>query len=160
RTISPIRPGRRFGRPAWRIAVLLKSPANWGCPKARYTSHVAACCHDCVKRLKSCPVTSIYLRETPSMAVRFDACDPRRLELMLRQRLPGPQQRHLEIHLQVCSACRDKLDEMAGGSRWWTDIRHYLQAEGTADGVAAQLQKSAPASKPLDLQFLQPSSSP
>jgi serine/threonine-protein kinase len=94
------------------------------------------------------------------MAVRFDPCDPRRLDLLLSQRLPGPDQRQLENHLHVCAACRDRLDEMAGGSRWWTDVRRYLQAGGTADALSTAQPKATSATKPLALHFLQPSTSP
>ena len=89
------------------------------------------------------------------MAVRFDSCDPRRLDLLLRQRLAGSDQRQLENHLNVCPACRDKLDEMAGGSRWWTDIRRYLHADARANGLGRDQQKPESATKPVDLHFLQ-----
>jgi eukaryotic-like serine/threonine-protein kinase len=94
------------------------------------------------------------------MAVRFDPCDPRRLDLLLRQCLAGPDQRQLENHLHACRSCRDKLDEMAGGSRWWTDIRRYLQTDGTDDALSTAQPKPASATKPVDLHFLQASMNP
>ena len=41
------------------------------------------------------------------------ACDPRRLDLFLRNRLAEAHQQDVEAHLLACPACRGKLDELA-----------------------------------------------
>jgi serine/threonine-protein kinase len=88
------------------------------------------------------------------MRSRFESCDPRRLDLFLHRQLPDKSERDLEIHLLACPACRDKLDELAGGVRWWTEVRRYLGGDGAAE------LPSPPAAAPLDLGFLQPSAKP
>jgi serine/threonine-protein kinase len=76
------------------------------------------------------------------MARRKATCNPGWLDLLLRDRLPEDSRRDLEAHLLACPACRTKLDELAGGARWWTEIRQYLGGDGamelarTADGLA------------------------
>jgi serine/threonine-protein kinase len=93
------------------------------------------------------------------MALR-DSCDPRRLELFLRDRLVGPSQRALEAHLLDCPACRERLDEMAGGPRWWAEVRQHLGGDGAAEpGRVADPAATAGGRSP-DLECLEPSDRP
>jgi serine/threonine-protein kinase len=96
------------------------------------------------------------------MKVNQEACDLRRLDLFLRGRLPQDFQEDMEAHLQTCTACQEKLDELAGGTRWWSAVREYL---GT-DGAAALAQTTDPVAPPRPtavasvLEYLQPSPHP
>jgi serine/threonine protein kinase len=94
------------------------------------------------------------------MAIRFERCDPRRLDLLLHHRLSAAEQRDLETHLLVCSACRTKLDELAGGARWWTEVRRYLGGDGAAESLRTGYSGLAADSGAVDLSFLQPSNHP
>jgi eukaryotic-like serine/threonine-protein kinase len=91
------------------------------------------------------------------MKLHPETCDARRLDLFLRNRLPEHFQHELEMHLQTCPTCRNRLDELAGGARWWKEVRHYLGG----DGAAEMLRTADPASprRPvcIDLDFLEPS---
>ena len=91
------------------------------------------------------------------MTLHPGACDPRRLDRFLHQQFAEEIPRDLEAHLSVCPACRDKLDELAGGARWWTEVRQHLGGDGasqlarTSDPTALSHEAS------IDLDFLQPS---
>lgn len=102
------------------------------------------------------------------------ACDIRRLDRFLHQRPAEDFPADLEAHLLVCPACRDKLDELAGGFRWWTDVRKYLGGDGASQisetgGMLSPppptMSKNSPswpggesmALSGIDLSFLQPS---
>jgi serine/threonine-protein kinase len=87
-------------------------------------------------------------------------CDLEQLDLFLHNRLPHDCQRSLEAHLQVCLACRNKLDELAGGARWWKEVRRHLGDDAIAEPLPTSDQ-AAPHSGPnIDLGFLQPSENP
>lgn len=88
------------------------------------------------------------------MAYPPRTCDPLRLDWLLRDRLPDIGRRDLEAHLAGCPACRDRLDALAGGARWWSQVRHYLGDPSTA----AEGTPRRPAG--IDLDFLQPSDDP
>jgi serine/threonine protein kinase len=89
------------------------------------------------------------------MAMRPEICDPRRLDLFLRNRLPEDSERDLEAHLGVCPACRNKLDELTGGPRWWKEVRHYLGNDGASANDPSSIARAQPSAVPCD--FLQPS---
>src|SRR5262249_21662983 len=94
------------------------------------------------------------------MAFPREACDLRRLDLFLRSRLSEEYQRDLEAHLLVCPACRDKLDELAGGARWWSEVRRQLGGDGASESLRT-LDLAAPrGGADADLDFLQPSPNP
>jgi serine/threonine-protein kinase len=94
------------------------------------------------------------------MTVRSGTCDLRRLDLFLRQRLPKDAQQELEAHLLVCPACRNQLDELAGGGRWWSEVRRYLSSDGVS-GLSQTSDQTAPRRVgPVDLDFLTPSDHP
>jgi serine/threonine-protein kinase len=84
-------------------------------------------------------------------------CDPRRLDLLLRQRLPEDSQQELEAHLLVCPACRNQLDELAGGGRWWSEVRRYLGGDGVSELSRTSDQSAPRRGQPIDLEFLEPS---
>jgi serine/threonine-protein kinase len=89
------------------------------------------------------------------MAMQNQACDPRRLDLYLRDRLPNDLQRDVEAHLGVCPACRRRLDELAGGPRWWSEVRQYLGSDG-ASALDRTLDAAGPLHVPgVNLDFLQ-----
>jgi serine/threonine-protein kinase len=94
------------------------------------------------------------------MTLHSAACDLRRLGQLLRQRPDEELPRDLEAHLQVCPACRNHLDELAGGAHWWTEVRQYL----AGDGVSELLRTSDPTGSPYEatfkLDFLEPSTHP
>ena len=96
------------------------------------------------------------------MKVNQEACDLRRLDLFLRGKLPPDFQRDLEDHLQVCPGCRDQLDELAGGTRWWSAVRDHLGDDGamalslTTDPATPPRTRSATST----LDFLQPPTRP
>jgi serine/threonine-protein kinase len=94
------------------------------------------------------------------MVLRSDPCDPRRLDLFLRNRLPEDSQQDLEAHLLLCPACRNQLDALAGGPRWWAEVERYLGGEGAAESLPTSDQSSGPPGLDIDLSFLQPSENP
>jgi serine/threonine-protein kinase len=86
------------------------------------------------------------------MVARLDPCHPDALRSLLNDRLSPARVAELEAHLDGCPACRQSLDQLAGGSRWSSAVRVYLG--GVTD------PKSGPelAEDPLD--FLAPSEDP
>jgi eukaryotic-like serine/threonine-protein kinase len=83
-------------------------------------------------------------------------CDRRRLDLFLQKELPEDSRRDLEAHLDFCPACRDKLDQLAGGAQWWSEVRQYLGD----DGVLRQAERTGERLASIDLSFLRPSDNP
>jgi hypothetical protein len=81
-----------------------------------------------------------------------ESCDPRRLDLFLHNRLPGDGARAVEEHVLACTACQSRLDDLAGGARWWAEVGHYL---GGDDRPA-----TVPGAAPGALPFLEPSDDP
>ena len=87
-------------------------------------------------------------------------CDPGQLDLFLRNRLAESHQQEVEAHLLVCPACRNKLDELAGGACWWTEVRRYLGGDGATQlvpGTDATRFRRAPE---VMLDFMKPSQHP
>jgi serine/threonine-protein kinase len=94
------------------------------------------------------------------MAMNSRACDPSRLDLLLHPR-PGEEvSRELEAHLLVCPACRHLLDELAGGTRWWTEVRKYLGSDRASQLSQTSDTACSPSQAGIDLGFLQPSDHP
>jgi len=94
------------------------------------------------------------------MDAHTKTCDTRRLDLFLQDRLPDDFRQELEKHLDGCPACRDKLDELAGGARWWSELRQHLGGSGGPE-VWPTCDADWPAPGPeRDLQFLTPSDKP
>ena len=89
-----------------------------------------------------------------------ERCDPQRLDLFLHNRLPQEGQRSLEAHLHVCLACRNKLDELAGGARWWKAVRRHLGESCAAQSSSTSDHAAACGGVTIDLNFLQPSENP
>jgi serine/threonine-protein kinase len=89
-----------------------------------------------------------------------ERCDPQRLDLFLHDRLPQDGQRSLEAHLLVCLACRNKLDELAGGARWWKAVRRHLGDKGAAESLPASDPAAPHVGATIDLDFLQSSENP
>ncbi len=93
------------------------------------------------------------------MVQRPKTCDAGRLEMLLRNRLPEDARRDLEAHLFLCPACRERLDELAGGARWWGQVRRYLGGDGAAAPPLTQAHP-APRRADDDLGFLEPCDNP
>ena len=93
------------------------------------------------------------------MSVRPQACDSHRLDQFLHERLPADSQQNIEAHLRVCPACRNKLDQLAGGPRWWTEVRRHLSDGGPASSAPAADQTPQRGAD-VDVSFLQPSDNP
>ena len=96
-----------------------------------------------------------WARRAKAMA-RPGKCDHRRLDLLLRNQLPEDGHRELEAHLVACPACRVRLDALAGGGRWWTEVRRYLAGDG-ASQVMQTTDSLTPPSAGIVLDFLKPS---
>lgn len=94
------------------------------------------------------------------MASRLETCDPRRLDLLLRNRLPEDFQRDLEAHLLVCPACRDKLDQLAGGAPWWAEVQRHLGGDGAAEVARTSDPDASRRAADRDLDFLSQSDDP
>jgi serine/threonine protein kinase len=94
------------------------------------------------------------------MTLRRETCDARRLQRFLRNELPEDSQRDIEVHLHVCPACRDQLDRLAGGERWWTEVRRYLGGDGAAQPPPPRAESPARRPANVDLSFLLPSDHP
>jgi hypothetical protein len=92
------------------------------------------------------------------MALLLGACDPHRLDLFLRDRLPEEARRDVEAHLLSCAPCRDRLDDLAGGARAWAEVRLYL---GDQDDAAECSTAAADAEQgDVALNCLTPSDNP
>jgi serine/threonine protein kinase len=91
--------------------------------------------------------------------MQSEACDIRRLDRFLHQQPRDEFPPDLEAHLLVCPACRQQLDEMAGGIRWWSDVRKYLGSDG-AFHSAATSETLPPEHMSINLSFLQPPGNP
>jgi serine/threonine protein kinase len=89
-----------------------------------------------------------------------EKCDPQRLDVFLHNRLPQEGQRSLEAHLLVCPVCRNKLDELAGGTRWWNAVRRHLGDHGAAPSSSTSDRPASHGSITIDLDFLYPSENP
>jgi serine/threonine-protein kinase len=90
------------------------------------------------------------------MTRRSEACDPHRLDQFLHDRLPDDSQQNVEAHLLVCPACRNRLDELAGGPRWWMEVQRHLRDDGAAEARLSD-RPAARRGADIDLSFLQPS---
>src|SRR6056297_2580820 len=92
-----------------------------------------------------------------------DRCDPQQLRDLLDDLLGDPERSLLEEHLERCPGCRERLEALAAGSRWWRDARRLrlreqdeeIPGDGPAVPVAAGPD---PADSPIDL--LSPSEDP
>ncbi|MHC4403825.1 MAG: serine/threonine-protein kinase [Planctomycetota bacterium] len=105
------------------------------------------------------------------MVSRNTGCDANRLRLLLHSQLPEPAQEELAAHVEICTACRRKLESLAAGAGWWSDARQYLRPEPGQEPTAARpSQAEAEAAKnrpdeadsgfPYLLDFLAPSEDP
>jgi serine/threonine-protein kinase len=89
--------------------------------------------------------------------VRQSQCDPHRLDEFLHHRLSTEFESDVEVHLLACVDCRDRLDEIAGGDRWWGDVHRYL---GDEDGAPTSDDDGPGRRMGLDLGFLEPTEFP
>ena len=90
------------------------------------------------------------------MKLPRELCDRRRLDLFLQNQLAEEGQRDLEAHLDCCPACREKLDQLAGGERLWTAVRQYLGGDGASQLPPARVETGRRLGN-VDLSFLLPS---
>ena len=59
-------------------------------------------------------------------------CDPDSLDLFLGDKLADSERLVLEGHLEVCTACRDRLETLAAEPGLWSEAREFLS---TADDL-------------------------
>ncbi len=88
--------------------------------------------------------------------MKRNECDARQLDLFLQERLPAEQHRELEAHLSLCAACRSRLDDLAGGAPWWSEVRQHLGGDGAA-AMSRFGRTATPRNNSVNLYFLQPS---
>ena len=74
-----------------------------------------------------------------------------RLQALLDDRLPEAEQAELTAHLESCATCRRAFDELAGGSRWWSDVRRYAPGAASPGPDAATVTMPGAGSHPGDL---------
>jgi serine/threonine-protein kinase len=60
----------------------------------------------------------------------------------------------------LCPACRDKLDDLAGGAHWWDQVQKHLGGDGASEICPTFDQDRSKAETNGDLGFLQPSDKP
>jgi serine/threonine-protein kinase len=94
------------------------------------------------------------------MDLRSRTCDAGRLELFLNNRLPADTHRDMEAHLLICPGCREKLDQLAGGSGWWTEVRRYLGGDGVSESSRLPRSRLVYSAAGSRLDFLEPSADP
>ncbi|HLJ94078.1 MAG TPA: protein kinase [Gemmataceae bacterium] len=94
------------------------------------------------------------------MMKRPEICDMHRLDLFLHNRLSEEYHAKLEAHLLVCPACRQRLDDLAGGSGWWTEVRRHLGSDGRAESLPNSDEAALSHESSMDLGFLRPSDNP
>ena len=94
------------------------------------------------------------------------SCDRRRLEMLLTESLPEPQERALAEHLTACSDCRQKLEALAASGDWWAEASQRLhRADLDRLGQSAVLSPSldddsACFATDFAVDFLEPSQEP
>jgi serine/threonine-protein kinase len=98
------------------------------------------------------------------MVASHNPCDPNRLRQLLANRLPESNQPEVEAHLQQCKACQAKLDQLAGGAKWWKEVSRFLgdDSEGVSAsyGPTTSIPGQALHSNDARLDFLTPSDDP
>src|SRR5439155_13373824 len=68
------------------------------------------------------------------MDVQRKFCSSQTIEQFLTDRLSEADLESFEQHLQDCSACRIKLENMAAEESWWDEARGYLSSGDSAAG--------------------------
>src|SRR4051812_34319260 len=78
------------------------------------------------------------------MVARAKHCDPRRLRLLLEDRLEEEEQAAMTSHLEECAPCRRELEQLAAESCWWGDARLLAgEAISSSDaGVTGEVRDS------------------
>lgn len=94
------------------------------------------------------------------MRARFRPCEHSRLDQFLHRGLPEEQQKAVEAHLLDCPACQARLDELAGGPRWWSAVRRCLGGEDETSSGDGHARTGAATPKGMGLGFLEPSGEP
>lgn len=61
-------------------------------------------------------------------------CDPRRIDDYLLDRLTAPTLVEFEAHLDICSGCRQELEQRAAGPEMWRDAVDFLGEHRDASG--------------------------
>ena len=69
-------------------------------------------------------------------AAHADRCDETTLVAFVAGSLAPAAERKLEIHLEVCPHCRDRLDRLAGSEAEWTNVRTLLADDGDEPSTA------------------------
>jgi serine/threonine-protein kinase len=67
------------------------------------------------------------------MVSRVSRCDSSRLRSLLSDELTEPERENVIRHLDHCESCRRTLEELAAGSRLWSDLRDLRNPVPTRD---------------------------
>src|SRR5262245_47448694 len=94
------------------------------------------------------------------MVARSRFCDHGRLDEFLQDLLPEDRRREVEAHLLACPACQGRLDELAGGPRWWSAVRRCLGGAGVTESAARCARTATDGAEGDGLDFLQPTGDP
>ena len=89
------------------------------------------------------------------MITRTDRCDTNRLRHYFEETLAEPERRDVLAHLDDCSTCQARLEELAAAKPWWDEVRRF------APGATGTTRTEAdPAVRPTALNFLEPAAVP
>jgi serine/threonine-protein kinase len=94
------------------------------------------------------------------MASCSERWDHLRLGEFLHDRLPEDHRQEVEAHLLACPGCQERLDHLAGGEPWWSEVQRYLGDIGSTRASTAGDRPLARTTEGIDLDFLQPPDDP
>ena len=69
-------------------------------------------------------------------------CDDNQLRLLLANQLPPELEHVVAGHLTGCSACKQKLETLAGDGDWWSTVKTCFAQN--ADQLSADRSSSSP----------------
>ena len=97
-------------------------------------------------------------------------CDPGLLSDFLSNQLTADAESQVVEHLDTCVHCRQFLEQLAGGQRWWREAQVYLSSEQEDVGASTSIGPRADAddddcddeitAMPIRLDFLAPTDDP
>ena len=56
-------------------------------------------------------------------------CDPTMLSQFLSGELAADAERQVVEHLDTCRDCQQRVEQLAGGQRWWQEAQVFLSPE-------------------------------
>ncbi len=63
------------------------------------------------------------------VAIHQSPCDPQQLRLLIQDRLSSIGKTHLIEHLDECTSCCRRLEQLAAGAAFWSDTQVLLCEE-------------------------------